>query len=125
MIFYYQIKDKRNYILICIISILFNNGSLIAQKGIRKNKTDYSVNIPYQKFHELEENALAESNLGNLREIVKFHLRRAKKENNNIEIGRAFYYRILTEEPELGLIYSDSMINITENSLHPNYPTLG
>ncbi|MCB7480306.1 hypothetical protein [Christiangramia sediminis] len=68
---------------------------------------------------------MADSRIDELKEIVKVHLKKAKKENDPIEVARAYYYRILNEKPHVALVYSDSMIQITENSVHPNYPTLG
>ena len=108
-----------------MVLILFITYPLFAQKNKNQDASQYSVNTAFPEFHELEAAAMEDSRIEELKEIIELHLRKAKLENDPIEIARAYYYRILIEEPEQGLVYSDSMIKVTENSLHPNYPTLG
>lgn len=90
-----------------------------------KNSVIFSINSSFKELHDLEAEALAESKFELLRRIIEIHTTKAKAENKDIEIARAFYYRILIEKPELALAYSDSMISFTKNSEHPRYPTLG
>ena len=94
---------------------------------IKQYRTPPIIQLIYSfpELHELEAVAMADSKIKELNEIVEVHLQKAKIENDPIEVARAFYYKILTEKPESALVYSDSMIEITANSVHPNYPTLG
>ncbi len=120
-----KIIRYKYYILLCMGLILFNSSPLLAQNSTKQDTSRFSIHTSFSEFHELEAAALADSRIEKLEKIIKLHLRKAKLENDPIEIARAFYYIILIEEPEQGLVYSDSMIRVTENSLHPNYPTLG
>ena len=108
-----------------MVLILFITYPLFAQKNKNQDASQYSVNTAFPEFHELEAAAMEDSRIEELKEIVSLHLSKAKLENDSIEMARAYYYRILIEEPEPALLLSDSMIKVTENSDHPNYPTLG
>ncbi|PTX43574.1 AraC-like DNA-binding protein [Christiangramia gaetbulicola] len=108
-----------------MLLILFITYPLFAQKNKNQDASQYSVNTTFPEFHELEAAAMEDSRIEELKEIVSLHLSKAKLENDSIEMARAYYYRILIEEPETALLLSDSMIKVTENSDHPNYPTLG
>jgi tetratricopeptide (TPR) repeat protein len=79
----------------------------------------------YEQLHGLEAEAMEGSKLDELRKIIRTHVSKSKKENNPIELARAFYYKVLIEEPQLALAYSDSIILFTEDSEHKSYPTLG
>lgn len=125
MFFNSEIKSDLCRILMFMVSTLFIPGSIFAQNDISKNSTQYSVNISFSKLRELEASAMADAKISELKELVDLHLEKAKIENDSIEMARAYYYRILTEEPQQVLLFSDSMINVTENNRHPNYPTLG
>lgn len=81
--------------------------------------------LSYDDLHKLEGEALNEDNLNRLRRLSQIHAGKARKEKNSIEVARAFYYRVVIEEPEMALAYADSIISITEHSDHENYPTLG
>ena len=108
-----------------MVLILFITYPLFAQKNKNQDASQYSVNTAFPEFHELEAAAMEDSRIEELKEIVSLHLSKAKLENDSIEMARAYYYRILIEEPEPALLLSDSMIKVTGNSDHPNYPTLG
>ncbi|WPZ00048.1 helix-turn-helix domain-containing protein [Christiangramia sp. OXR-203] len=112
-------------LLFVALTIFIYKPLLFAQDNIKQSTTIYSVNSSFTELHELEAAAMADSKIDELNKIVEVHLQKAKKENDPVELARAYYYRILTEKPERAIIYSDSMIEITENSEHPNYPTLG
>ncbi|WP_108171990.1 AraC family transcriptional regulator [Christiangramia gaetbulicola] len=120
-----KIKLNKYSILQCMLLILFITYPLFAQKNKNQDASQYSVNTTFPEFHELEAAAMEDSRIEELKEIVSLHLSKAKLENDSIEMARAYYYRILIEEPETALLLSDSMIKVTENSDHPNYPTLG
>src|SRR5690606_37131425 len=54
-----------------------------------------------------------------------YHLKKAKAEQNNLEIARAFYSFISWNDLDNDIRYCDSIINITINSKHEAYPTQG
>ncbi len=81
--------------------------------------------LSYGDLQKLEEEAYSENKFENLRKLIQIHAGKARKEGNSIEVARAFYYRIVIEEPEVGIAYADSIISVTKNSEHKNYPTLG
>jgi len=57
--------------------------------------------------------------------LIKIHLRKASLEKNNIEKARAYYYKTTLEKTSPALVYADSIIKITKESTHPNYPAIG
>ncbi|SDS34119.1 AraC family transcriptional regulator [Christiangramia echinicola] len=125
MILYSVIKFFLCGLLMFVVLTLCFSQALFSQVNSEQITTNYSINSTFSELHELEAAAMEDSKIDELKEIVKVHLKKAKKENDPIEVARAYYYRILNEKPHVALVYSDSMIKITENSEHPNYPTLG
>ena len=81
--------------------------------------------LTYGELQRLENEALTSENLEKLRKLSQIHVSKARKENNGIEVARGHYYRVVIEEPDLAMAYSDSIILATKNSNHLNYPTLG
>ena len=87
-----------------MVFILWNQKSLFSQNTVTKSTTEYSVNTSFSEFHEIEAAVFTESEFNKLKEIVKLHLRKAKNQNEPIEVARAYYYLILTEEPQQSII---------------------
>jgi AraC-like DNA-binding protein len=81
--------------------------------------------LSFNEIKDLENEALDEDNMDLLKNLTQAHEQKARTENNNIEIARAFYYRTIFEEPKIALLYSDSIIQVTKSSNHLSYPTLG
>jgi AraC-like DNA-binding protein len=94
-----------------------NNSEHLNAKDIRS--------LTFKEISDLENQAWDKDNMDQLRNFTQAHEQKAKAENDNIEIARAFYYRTIFEEPKIGLLYSDSIIQVTKNSNHLNFPTLG
>lgn len=82
-------------------------------------------NMSFQKLASEEDEAFNENNHEKLETIIDFHILKAKKEGDSIEIARAYYYKTIIEAEELALRYADSIIFITRNSDHSSYPTIG
>lgn len=81
--------------------------------------------LSYNDLQRLQEEAFSENKIEKLRSLIEIHVQKARNEGNSIEVARAWYYRIFIEEPEVGMAYADSIISVTKNSEHKNYPTLG
>ena len=100
-----KIIRYKYYILLCMGLILFNSSPLLAQNSTKQDTSRFSIHTSFSEFHELEAAALADSRIEKLEKIIKLHLRKAKLENDPIEIARAFYYIILISQfnNEMGL----------------------
>lgn len=114
----------------CVYAIFFfsffynPNHSLYAQN----DSQDWEVNLKqlsFEEFHNLEWEAFQYENWKDLKELTRAHLSKARRENNDLELARAFYYCTTMEEPDLALAYADSIILATLHNSHPNFPTLG
>jgi tetratricopeptide (TPR) repeat protein len=81
--------------------------------------------LSFEEIKDQENEAWDNDNMSQLRNLTRAHEQKARAENNDIEIARAFYYRTIFEEPQIGLLYSDSIIQVTKNSKHQNFPTMG
>jgi AraC-like DNA-binding protein len=81
--------------------------------------------LSFDEIKKQENEALDKDNMNQLRNLTQGHEQKARAENNEIELARAFYNRTIFEEVKIGLLYSDSIIRVTKNSKHPNFPTLG
>lgn len=79
----------------------------------------------FEELNILSTKASDDSNLELLKIYSDYHLKKAKKENNNLEIARAYYFFISWDNIENDIKYCDSIINITQNSNHRAYPTNG
>jgi len=111
---------------ICLCLIAF----VISIDGFSQNNSGhFNANeirsLTFKEIGDLENQAWDRDNMVQLRNFTQAHEQKAKAENNNIEIARAFFYRTIFEEPNIALLYSDSIIQVTKNSKHLNYPTLG
>ena len=111
--------------LTLFLLILFNIYEGFSQSNSQKESADHFNHLTYEKIQNLEMKALDAENWEKLRKLIQVHLSKAKAENNELEIARAFYYKTNMVEPALGLVYADSIIEITQNSSHSSYPTLG
>lgn len=103
---------------------------LNAQSSSQKsNAPSYQIkglsNMSFQKLASEEDEAFYENNHEKLETIIDFHILKAKKESDSIEIARAYYYKTVIEKEELALRYADSIIFYTRNSDHSSYPTIG
>jgi len=81
--------------------------------------------LSFNEIKDQENEAWDNDNMSQLRNLTQGHEQKARAENNDIELARAFYYRTIFEEPKIGLLYSDSIIQVTKNSKHQNFPTMG
>lgn len=93
--------------------------------AINLQASSQTEKLNYDELQRLENEALNDNNNKRLRKLTTIHATKARRENNNIEQARAFYYRTAIEKPETALVYTDSIIAVTANSDHLNYPTLG
>lgn len=125
MIFSSLIQYFRFQVLICLAFVFCVTQMGFSQTINTKSPSDYSIATSYELLHMLEEEATEASKFDELRNIIRIHVSKSKKENNPIELARAFYHLFFIEEPQLALAYADSIILITENSDHKSYPTLG
>ncbi len=125
MIFSTAIRYVQFRALICLALVFFSIQNGFSQTENPQLPSEYSMTTTYEQLHGLEAEAMEGSKLDELRKIIRTHVSKSKKENNPIELARAFYYKVLIEEPLLALAYSDSIILFTEDSEHKSYPTLG
>ncbi len=110
--------------------VLFILALIYSVDGFSQNNSEHlNANdlrsLSFEEIKDHENEALDKDNMDQLRIFTQAHEHKARAENNDIELARAFYYRIIFEEPKIGLLYSDSIIQVTKNSKHQNYPTLG
>ncbi|MEQ9582559.1 MAG: hypothetical protein RIM68_10430, partial [Arenibacter sp.] len=87
--------------------------------------TDYLSDTTYQSIMDLEDEAYENGDLQKLRYLTEVHINKAKSESNVMELASGYYYRTIIEEPELAISYSDSIILVTAQSDHLEYPTFG
>ena len=87
--------------------------------------TDYLLDTTYQSIMDLEDEAYEKGDLQRLRNLTEVHINKAKNESNVLELASGYYYRTIIEEPELAIAYSDSIILVTAQSDHLEYPTFG
>jgi len=104
---------------------LFHSVDGFAQGISTQLNTNDLRDLSFKEIKDQEDEAWDKNNMKQLRNLTQTHEKKARSENNDIELARAFYYRTIFEEPQLGLMYSDSMIQVTKNSKHQSYPTMG
>ncbi len=116
---------KRNLgiFLFLLAFVFFIDGFSQNNSGYLKAKDIKS--LTFKEISDLENQALDKNKMDQLKNLTQAHEQKARADNNNIEIARAFYYRTIFEEPKIALLYSDSIIQVTKNSNHLSYPTLG
>lgn len=109
-------KIKKFGFYFTVISLVIcGKGS--AQEGLEKLK--------YEQLKQLEVEAYNLGNLEKTRKIAKAHVAKAMKDDNSLEVARAYYYLSLSDDPQFALSYCDSIITRTRESTHPDFPTLG
>ncbi|MDT0691072.1 helix-turn-helix domain-containing protein [Salegentibacter sp. F188] len=90
-----------------------------------KRLENVTTKLSYEEIQDLEYEALIDKDTAALGLLIKIHLRKASLEKNNIEKARAYYYKTTLEKTSPALVYADSIIKITKESTHPNYPAIG
>ncbi|MFB9058053.1 helix-turn-helix domain-containing protein [Mariniflexile ostreae] len=98
---------------------------LVAQGLLCQNKNDSLKNKTFQELNDLSIKAIDNSDSIQLYIYKNYHLKKAKSEQNNLEIARAYFSFITWADIENDIKYSDSIISITKNSNHEMYPTNG
>ncbi len=91
----------------------------------QKRFENVTTKLSYEEIQDLEYEALENEDSEALELLIKIHLRKATVEKNNIEKARAYYYKTTLEETLPALSYADSIISITKESTHQNYPAMG
>ena len=113
-------------ILILLNSMIFGGpGYIYSQETNARDKIFGFHNLSYQEIHEQEFEALDKEDWKKLSLLVDYHISKAKAEKNKIELARGYYYKTDLYDPDIALIYADSIIFNTQESDHPNYPTIG
>ncbi|UJH92731.1 hypothetical protein LZ575_09880 [Antarcticibacterium sp. 1MA-6-2] len=96
-----------------------------SQDNLEMSNEKVTTKLSYEEIHDLEYESLIDEDTAALGLLIKIHLRKASLEKNNIEKARAFYYKTTLEKTSPALVYADSIIKITKQSTHPNYPAIG
>ncbi|WP_445734359.1 hypothetical protein [Mariniflexile sp.] len=99
--------------------------NLYAQTNKKANYADSLQNKTFKELKELSTEALSNSDSIVLDIYRKTYLKKAKSENNSLEMARAYYFYITWDNLERDIQYSDSIIEITLDSHHESYPTNG
>ena len=118
-------RNLKYYIYVLLIHLVVAGctGEVYAQE--RTFPASKFRSLTYQEIQEQELNAIDKEDWKRLSPLVNFHILKAKTENNKIEIARGYYYKTVLEKPEIALKYADSIIYITQETVHQNYPTIG
>ncbi|MCM4153620.1 AraC family transcriptional regulator [Arenibacter sp. N53] len=111
-------------LLFFLVLIYFPTQNCFAQEPTSMKEIKI-LNLTYNEIMELEDEAYENNELDRLRILTDIHIRKAKKEDNLLEIASGYYYRTIIEEPELAVTYSDSIILATADSDDSKYPTFG
>ncbi len=119
----------KTYKSIFVYLILASSGAIsfygYSQDIPGKSYEKVTTKLSYEEIHDLEYEALEEDDSAALGMLIKIHLRKATLENNNLEKARAYYYKTTLEETLPALAYADSVILLTKESTHSNYPAIG
>ncbi|MCG2460524.1 helix-turn-helix domain-containing protein [Flavobacteriaceae bacterium F89] len=97
----------------------------MAQSKVAGLDKELLMGRSYNEIELLEDEAYSGDRLDLLRKYSDIHVMKAKREDNEVQIGRGYYYRTIIEDTPLALAYSDSIILATMKSSDPDYPTLG
>lgn len=114
----YKLKHIRKISLVVIIVI--SNSSGFAQSLKIPNDT-----LSFRYLNEQQDSAYYDNNFKELERIIKIYNKKAKSENNHLEIARSLFYRTVIYADSVNLKYCDSIIQVTMHSDHIFYPTLG
>ncbi len=113
----------KNVLIFILCMIFIYTG--ICQENDLTIFQDSLQNKTFEQLNTLTDKAFQNKKTTLLSIYRDYHLKKAKKEHNNLEIARAYYSFIGWENIEHDLKYSDSIIGITKNSQYKSYPTTG
>lgn len=124
----YRIHDLN--LIIRLVLLCFALANCFSQETVFSKDTlglnpDYLLHQTYNHIMELEDEAYEKNELNKLRKLTDIHIHKAERENNPLEMARGYYYRTIIEEAEMAIAYSDSIILVTTDIEHPEYPTFG
>jgi len=100
--------------------ILFLIGFTI---GLRSQDTLASKTL--RELDDLSIQALENNDIEKSRIYSSYQINKAKKSGDSLEVAKAFYTYLLSDNLEEGIRYSDSTIAYSKNSTHRSYPTYG
>ena len=118
---YYNLKFG---LVLFVLVLVFSIDGFSQSNSEHLNENELR-SLSFKDIKNQENEAWDNDNMSQLRNLTQAHEQKARAENNDIELARAFYYRNIFEEPNIGLLYSDSIIQLTKNSNHQNFPTMG
>uniref|UniRef100_UPI004054DFA6 hypothetical protein n=1 Tax=Yeosuana sp. TaxID=2529388 RepID=UPI004054DFA6 len=121
--FYTSVSNM--YRILWAIVFMMHPNSIKSQERLHVVKTDSLKYKTFEQLNTLSDKAFQNNNTTLLGKYRDYHLKKAKKEHNNLETARAYYSFIGWEDIEQDLKYSDSIIGITKNSDYKSYPTTG
>ncbi len=111
------------YLILGLSGVVISYG--YSQKDKKFNLEILNSKLTYEDIGNLQYEAFENHDTVTLRLLINIHLKKATLENNNIEKARAYYYKTGLENETSALSYSDSIIKLTKDSKHPNYPAIG
>lgn len=121
--FYTSVSNMYRILWAMVFMMLPN--SIKSQERLHVVKTDSLKYKTYEQLNILSDKAIHNNKTTLLGIYRDYHLKKAKKEHNNLETARAYYSFIGWENIEQDIKYSDSIIEVTLESKHEAYPTNG
>ena len=91
--------------------------------GLRSQDTLMSKTL--KELDDLSIQALENNDIQKSRIYSNYQINKAKKLGDSLEVAKAFYTYLLSDDLEEGIRYSDSTIAYSKNSTHRAYPTYG
>ncbi len=91
--------------------------------GLRSQDTLGSKTL--KELDNLSIQALENNDIEKSRIYSSYQINKAKKLGDSLEVAKAFYTYLLSDDLEEGIRYSDSTIAYSKNSTHRAYPTYG
>lgn len=98
---------------------------LLLGLGILTAQTSGWSSLSFKELEDLQWELYEEGNVEALRELCHYHVQRGTDAKDPIEVAKGYVFLTVIESPELGLAYSDTIIHITKDLHHPDYPTRG
>lgn len=111
------------WILVLFFHLAFH--FLTSQDNGHKIDQDAIAKLSFQEIEGLEMDAYDQSDYDSLRTLCQIHIKKAKTLNDAIQKANAYYWLVVIEPDSLGLVYADSIISITKDADHIDYPTIG
>jgi len=118
---FHSFKFSVIYKQILFLFVFLASGVIHSQN----EETDQLIDKSYEEIKQFYLN-VSEDSIALKEKIAAAYIAKAKKNNDSVNIARGYYYfSTMYGDPDLGVVYADTILQYTRNIKHKSFPATG